>query len=294
MMYAVRKSDLKLFPTRSKDVCRIEDGNTNAYLKHSRAIEDVLSQIEPKYSASLKRLRAKALDQESVFCFAGFTACVIACSPTMARLGGEPVKAAVETTAEMLSRRGKLPPTPASFGGKPLPELIADGTINITIDEKYPQALSIANVLDTVSIFGNSTWEVLLNDDPHSPFFTSDFPAAIELVDENVPINRIVPLAPDVAIRIWPRIPKSKGHQDFGFSDFKCSFRKLRGDDIREVNRQIVQCAEDLVFFRDKHEWVEKFIARHRRYRIETLVDKLPAPDGGVFQLSRMRIRRRV
>jgi hypothetical protein len=32
MMYAIRKSDLKRFQTRSKNVCRIEEGSTNAYL----------------------------------------------------------------------------------------------------------------------------------------------------------------------------------------------------------------------------------------------------------------------
>ena len=293
MMNAMRKSDLKVFQTRSQDVCRIEDGNSNSYLRHSRVIEDVLSQIEPKYTASLKRLRAKEPDQESIYCLAGFVACVIACSPTMARLGGAPVRVAVEATAEIMDRNGLLPPAPASLGGKSLSELISDGAVNITVDGKYPQALTISNVLDTVSVFGNSPWEVLLNDDPYSAFFTSDFPPAIEVLDENVPINRIVPLAPDVAIRIWPRMPKEKGYKDFAFGDFKCVFRKVRGDVVRKINRQIVQCAEDLVFFRDRHEWVEKFIQRNSDYWISTLVDKLPAPNGGIFQLSRMRITRR-
>jgi hypothetical protein len=29
LMYAIRKSDLKRFPTKSQDVCRIEEGSTN-------------------------------------------------------------------------------------------------------------------------------------------------------------------------------------------------------------------------------------------------------------------------
>ena len=292
MMYAIRKTDLKRFPTRSKDVCRIEEGNTNEYLRNSRIVEEVLRQIEPKYSVCLNKVRAKEIDQETIFSIAGFVACVIACSPTMARLGRKPIKVALETTTAMLDQSGFLPPAPDSLGGKRLPELIADGTVHIDVDAKYPQALTISNVLDSVSIFGNSSWEILLNYEPQSPFFTSDFPAAIEVLDPNMPINRIVPLAPDVAVRIWPRVPADKRKQDFDFKDFRCVYRKVHGEKVREINRQIVQCAEDLVFFRDDHQWVEKFIARNREYWIETLVDRLPSPTG-VFQLSRMRITRR-
>ena len=38
LMYGTRKSDLKCFRTKSQDVCRIEDGSTNAYLREDRAI----------------------------------------------------------------------------------------------------------------------------------------------------------------------------------------------------------------------------------------------------------------
>jgi hypothetical protein len=31
-----------------------------------------------------------------------------------------------------------------------------------------------------VSVFGNSPWEILHNEDANSPFFTSDYPVAIE------------------------------------------------------------------------------------------------------------------
>jgi hypothetical protein len=41
-MYALRKSDLKAFTCRSEDVCRIEEGSTNVYVKEARIIEDVL------------------------------------------------------------------------------------------------------------------------------------------------------------------------------------------------------------------------------------------------------------
>jgi hypothetical protein len=47
LMNAMRKPDLKAFPCRAQDVCRIEDGSTNAYLRSDRAIEEFLKNIEP-------------------------------------------------------------------------------------------------------------------------------------------------------------------------------------------------------------------------------------------------------
>jgi hypothetical protein len=42
LIYAIRKSDLKRFRTKSQDVCRIEDGSTNAFL-HLTVIRQDLS-----------------------------------------------------------------------------------------------------------------------------------------------------------------------------------------------------------------------------------------------------------
>src|SRR5271166_4414355 len=66
--------------------------------------------------------------------------------------------------------------------------------------------LKYSNILHHTSVFGNSPWDILHNGEADNPFFTSDYPAAIQVVDLNTPINRIVPLAPDLAIRIKPDI----------------------------------------------------------------------------------------
>src|SRR5713226_7428829 len=65
-MYAIRKSDLKRFCCGSRSVCRIEDGSTNAYLKEDRIIEKFLLDVEPKYNASVAKLRDGKIDQECI------------------------------------------------------------------------------------------------------------------------------------------------------------------------------------------------------------------------------------
>jgi hypothetical protein len=40
---------------------------------------------------------------------------------------------------------------------------------------------------------------------------------------------------------------------------------------VIDVNRRLVRRAEKLVFFRDNYEWVDRFIEKNRRFRIEPI-----------------------
>jgi Protein of unknown function (DUF4238) len=280
LMYAIRKSDLKRFPTKSQDVCRIEEGSTNAYLSKDRAIEEFLKDVEPRYNASLAKLRENKMDQEAIASLAGFAAYVVTCSPTAMRLHSGPLKAQLEAAAAILDKQGVIPKAPEILGEKSVTELLADGTVKFTVDPKYPQALGIANILHHTSVFGNSPWEILHNDEEESPFFTSDYPAAIETFDINTPINRIVPFAPDIAVRIKPDISLSGTKPDITFAKFKATSRHLKRAEVLEINRLLVRCAEELIFFRDDREWVDGFVSKNRRYRIEAVTHKLPHGTG--------------
>lgn len=85
-MHALRKRDLKAFTPRSEDVCRVEEGSTNRYLTNYRLNEQFLREIEPRYTASLEKLRADKIDEESIFVIAGLVAFIVGCSPTAMRL----------------------------------------------------------------------------------------------------------------------------------------------------------------------------------------------------------------
>ncbi|UPJ78802.1 DUF4238 domain-containing protein [Bradyrhizobium sp. 183] len=283
LMYAIRKSDLKRFPTKSQDVCRIEEGSTNAFLTRDRAIEEFLKDVEPRYNASVAKLRENKMDQEAVASLAGFAAYVVACSPTAMRLHSGPLKAQLEAAAAILDEQGLIPKAPEVLGEKSITELLADGTVKFTVDPKYPQAIAIANILHHTSVFGNSPWEILHNGEAESPFFTSDYPAAIETFDINTPINRIVPLAPDIAVRIKPDRNLSGTKPDVTFAKFKATSRYLKRAEVLEINRLLVRCAEDMIFFRDDGDWIESFVAKNRHYRIEPVTNKLPHASGHVL-----------
>src|ERR1035441_5390777 len=105
-LYATKKSDMKSFQCHSRDVCRIEDGSTNAYLTDERAIEDFLRGIEPNYDTSITKLRQGAIDQECIAVIAGFAAYVTSCAPAAMRITTEPLIATLDTTANILDRQG--------------------------------------------------------------------------------------------------------------------------------------------------------------------------------------------
>lgn len=171
-------------------------------------------------------------------------------------------------------------PAPPELGGKTIVELIRDGVVKVTIDEKFPQALGITSILERTQLLGNFDWDILLNEYTESPFFTSDFPTAIEASSDPRIMNRVVPLAPDIAIRIRPDLDPVRGAGGVKFPHFKGRWFRAGREEIVHINRLIVRCAEELVFFREDRDWTEKFVKKNAVFRIEPEVFRIPAPRG--------------
>ena len=140
-----------------------------------------------------------------------------------------------------------------------------------------------------VSVFGNSRWEILHNDEPNTPFFTSDFPIGLKRSRNPRVLNKIVPLAPDLAIRVCTDIRLSGAKPDLTFRTFSSKQRKLRRHEIAEINRTLVRCAEDMLFYRDNLDWIGPFIAKNRYYRIEGITRRIPH-GRGFMNISSQRI----
>lgn len=268
-MYGIRKNDMHTFQCRSNDVCRTKDGSTNEYIQDERAIEEFLKTIEPKYNRAVQRLRDDKVDSECIYTISGFVAYVATCSPAAMRIRSEPLQKSLDATLRIWDGEGKIPRAPAELGSKTATELLDEGKIGNVVDPKYPQALGISNIIGLASMFGNFSWDVLINEEPSSPFFTSDFPVAIEETRDPRILNRIVPLAPDTAIRIRPDRNIDRAKADLSFSEFSYRLMKPGLSKIRKINQLIVQCAETFVFYRDELPWIQKFVSKHQQFRIE-------------------------
>lgn len=280
LMYAIRKNDLKSFTPDAQSVCRIENGNTNAYLRDDRAIEEFLKGIEPKYNAALSRLSADNIDPECIYVIAGFVAYVLVCSPAGMRIHSELLKGPVAETTRILDSKGSLPTPPPALGGESLTELLQAGEVCINIDPKYPQAIGIASILSHTIRFGNFMWDILINPLNDSPLFTIDFPVAIEKTSDPRILNRIVPLAPNLAVRIQPDLSFDSKRTDFSFSGFQHTARRLSRPEVISINRLIVRCAETTVFFRDNYDWVPTFVKKNAGFRIEPRTQRIPYGKG--------------
>jgi hypothetical protein len=274
-LYAIRKSDLKSFPAHSRDVCRTIDGSTNAYLKQDRVIEEFLKTIEPKYDAALEKLAGGAIDYECVYTIAGFIAYIICCSPAGMRIKSGHLKSLVETEAKVLQARGRFPNPPEEFEGANLVE-----RLQVNVDHKFPQAIGISAIPRLTAIFGNFRWEILINDFDHSPFFTSDFPVPVEETKDWRIVNRVVPLSPNLAVRIRPDSTVDTERPDFTFAGFDWRRKKIGREEAVKINQLVVRCAEDTVFCPDGSPWVRKFVARNRNYRIEPKTYRIPKGTG--------------
>jgi hypothetical protein len=181
-------------------------------------------------------------------------------------------------------KSGALPTLPDKLGGYSLTELLRTQKVKLTVDPKYPkypQAIGIASILDHVAAFGNVNWDVLVNRFDQSPFFTSDFPAIL---------NKVVPLAPHLAVRlrINPRIDRKRA--DFTFANFDYRIREIGHKEVADINRLIVRCAENLVFYRDDAAWVSKFIAKNRRYRVGSSWHKGITHDGRPASILKLKL----
>ena len=262
LMHAIQKSDLNEFTPNASSVCRLDEGNTNEYLSEPRLIEKFLKDIEPGYNAAVLVLEQGSPDPKSVYVVAGFVSYVLTCSPAAMRIYSQPLKNAVEHIAKLADRQGLIAPPPAELGGKNLSELLELSKVTLTVDPKYPQAIGVANILRRVVMFGNFHWEALVNTHDDCPYFNSDFPVAIEPTADKRVLNRVVPLAPNIALRICPDISLSGKPASWDFHKFVFSKREVTRHEAIEINRKLVRSAENTVFYRDDQHWVTGFVKK--------------------------------
>jgi len=281
-LFAIRKSDFKAFSPRTQDICRLPDGNTNPFLKEARVIEDFLKLVEPNYNTAVENLLHQRIDHGTVNTIAGFAAYVASCAPAAMRIEASPIKDVINATGRILDEKGRLPPPPPILGARSFSELADSGAIDFSVDPKYPQAMGIAGIRRQVMGFANFEWDILLNEINQSPFFTSDFPVAFEHTAHPRILNRIVPLTPNLAIRIKPspRFFRKKELFDPALSHFRARWRKASRSEVLELNKLIVRCAENEVYYCEDLPWIKPFISKNRYFRIESVTERKRTARG--------------
>lgn len=290
LLKAFRKSDKQQFNPRTQDVCRIDQGNTNHYLRDVRAIEKFLEQIEPSYNRAVDQLETGSPLAESILTIAGFVAYISSCSPTATRLDIAPLRSNLHEVARRMDEAGQLPVGP---DGRRLSEWIESRDVDINIDQKYPQAIGISNVVRLQQTFASFDWELLHNPVAHgAPFVTSDFPVGYEATSDLRLINKIVPLKPDLAIRICPHF-RGTPNQPPDVRMFRYRRRTIQPSEANSINMLLIQCAEDLVFFADHDPVLDSLLAAGSCYCLAPKTDTIHIEGGGTMILSTFKVTRK-
>jgi hypothetical protein len=273
----------------ARQVCRIDEGNTNEFLTEPRAIEEFLKPVENGYNEAVAVLESGKLTHEAVYAIGGFAAYIITCSPAAMRMHTAIVTGIVTQTTKLADAKGIFPDPPDTPPGKSVTELLETGAIKMEIDPKYPQAIGITDIQDRVAAFGNFHWDILLNDHADTPFFTSDYPVAIERAKDSDVLNRTFPLTPNLAVRINPNRNIKRIGFDLNFRQFSFKRRELTRHEVVDINRQLVRGAERMVFSCNEEPWVAGFVDRNRNYRIE--ISETGTPNaGGIMMVTNQAI----
>jgi Protein of unknown function (DUF4238) len=280
--FGVKKADLKLFQCSSKDVCRMQEFNTNPFMDEQRVIEEFLKSVEPNYNSSVWKLLSNEIDHDVIFVIAAYAAFIMCFSPAGARISSKVFETGVKAFIEIAEKQGKIGPPPSILGNS-ISDAIQHGIMKIDIDQNYPKAIGTTQIFTFVNAFANSHWEILEVRDGDGAFFTSDFPVAIEKHASSQTDSRIFPLLPNLAVRIAPHLRSTEDRDLMDFSGFTFSRKKLNISEIERVNRKLVQCAEEVVFYPDNTKWLLQFVNKWRGYRVETVEEKVLTEHGHAY-----------
>lgn len=279
-MYAYRKSNLQTFPCDARDVCRISEGSTNEFLTEPRLLEEFLKNVEPKYNHAAQALADEKFGFDEVLVIAGFAAFVLACSPTAMRLGASSLSKLAATEIELIKRMGELPPLPPELGAASATELVKSGKLIVETDPKFPQGMGISQLPALTKSLASFCWEIIKNpDSTTTPFLTSDFPVAIEA--PGPPAVRVLPLRPDLAVRVYPIVRPPTLPDEL--TDFRYRMLIANTNAVREINRSIVQSAEEFVFSPLSTIGLAKLVRKYAKFRLE--MDNVRIPQGTGFLL---------
>lgn len=285
-MHAIRKTDLHYYQCDAYSQCRIEQGSTNLFLREPRVIEEYLKFIEPNYNSAVQKFRERKFDQDAVYVIAGLIAYFCLFSPAGMRLATSPVRELVKSTAILAEEKGMLPSSPKGIEEPTLVGLLNSKKLKIQVDPKYPQAYGIDNYQRHIGSWGNSHWVVLLNQSDVS-YLTSDYPVYTQQSSDLRVSTRLIPLAPDIAIRICPDVNLSDNDRsNLGFPKLTVDVQEVDEAGAKSMNKKIVQAAETTVYFRDNSQGIRRLIENNRHYKTYPETVALPTAQGRIVFAS--------
>jgi hypothetical protein len=252
-------------------ICYEQNGSDNHYFPEKpRVVEDYLKLYEPRWSDCIQKISDGTYTNETKSLMAGYLAYLRTCTPTAVRLGCENYADFVQHVYDKLE--AKEYSNPNSKYRDVIETIRKHGGTKIEVDNKYPMAIGITNLIRIQSVISRSPWIVFKNE-TSVPFVTSDNPVCLQYHESGF-ADFYCPLTPWLAIVIHPiRETEEAGPDHVG---------AFKPEGIAKMNQLVVQSAEDLVICND-FEDAEKLIKEFQDWQVELRKIKIPSGNGHVI-----------
>ena len=265
-----RKSDLKHFPCRPRDVCHEWDGDLiPEYLTDPGRLGKFRKIFEPRWKPTVERLCAGNIDPKDKLALSMAWAHFFLFPPAQREIAKGIHANEVRAMARSLFEGHRLDPA----------------TLNIEIEREadFFKRFGTKHLASATWAFYNQDWIILLNE-TETPFITSDNPAAF--VPNSKPPERILPISPSLCL--YAKIDLSiaeTDHFDWGSPpNGSITFRNISRPSAMKINRFTAINANDLVFAQSVDVGIAALVKKYRdvRPRVEPMRVALPADDGAL------------
>ncbi len=153
-------------------------------------------------------------------------------------------------------------------------ELLEQGTMKITGDPSYIKGIVTRELLTYACMTYNLDWLIIEND-TDQPYLTSDNPVAMSFSGRHGdPVTRLLPVTPKLCLSVVYRRRPPPGRltpeavrrimntPPLGV----VTGAKAKPVAVREINRLVVQCAEELVFSSREDDGARELTKKYGRY----------------------------
>jgi hypothetical protein len=294
-LQAYRKSDGNTFPCRPYAICHEWDGDMIPdFMVQPDYLGQYRAMFEQNWGLAVDAIEAQACPDDVKLAIAGYWGNLLVCTPAWKRVGVSiyyrQMMDFLNAHRDLKNRIGK----PDKIINEALAAIDA-GKVKLEIDPNYIHAVSASQMLEHAIRLYNSDWIIVAND-TDIDFLTSDNPSAIEDPGQFRGgvggLTRYLPITPRLCIVCEPMHPEIMRGK-FELTDppkGRVRFATTSKDHIKEINRVIVKCAEDLVLSSEKLASVEALAKKYAKFRMVSDFYKMRLPDGHLG-ISHTRVR---
>ncbi len=276
MLHAYRKSNGAAIKCWPQDVCREWDGDLNkAIADRPELLGDYRKIFEPGWNPAIQNILAGAISPTDKFVVSAYMANMMVCTPAWRRVG-EKMYSQQATGHLMFEQEMKEKHGTADEELDKAVESLKRGDIALSTNPDYIKAIITRHLLVYACLTYNLDWLIMEND-TDQPYLTSDNPVAMAFSGRHGdPVTRILPVTPKLCLSVTY---DSREANQFDLRDVPRILKtpprgaitraKAKPVALREVNRLIVQCAEDFVFSSREDDGARKLTEKYAKFRID-------------------------